>query len=302
MSVSYTEVKEKELLQKGVTYGIKEFVHAKVEPWITSRLPYPIDHQFTSCYLPKKYLHVAESIFNFEARPDDVWVVGFPKSGTTWLSNIVWQLQHNFDLSAEFLPPDYMYLEDTLHFDDSDDNKSDEFFQNMKTASDRQLDKIANSASPRLIKSHLPAHFLPIDVWTIKPKLICVHREVKDVCCSMFHMFRHSRSIKYKGSIEDCFDCFLNDHVLYGPFHAHVKSYQQLQHFDHVLILTYEEMLANPIAETKRISEFLNYTHSDDQLKQLVDHVSFRSMLSKNKCKWISDNTSKDYVYVCILR
>lgn len=116
MSISFIDVIDKEALRKSTTHGIKKYVSAKVEPCITNQLPFPSDYEFSSCYLPKKYLQVADSIFNVEIRPDDVWVVAFQKAGSTWMSNIVWQLQQNLDFSADFLRPAHMYMEIMLNF------------------------------------------------------------------------------------------------------------------------------------------------------------------------------------------
>ncbi len=35
-------------------------------------------------WMPKEFMTVYERVYNFEVRPDDVWILTYPKCGTTW--------------------------------------------------------------------------------------------------------------------------------------------------------------------------------------------------------------------------
>lgn len=52
---------------------------------------------------PKKYMYPlnfvkhANQLYNFEAREDDIWVVTFARSGTTWTQELVWMIANDLD-------------------------------------------------------------------------------------------------------------------------------------------------------------------------------------------------------------
>ena len=41
---------------------------------------------------------LADRIYDMEVREDDVWIVSYPKSGTTWAIETVWMVINDVDL------------------------------------------------------------------------------------------------------------------------------------------------------------------------------------------------------------
>lgn len=99
----------------------------------------------------------------------------------------------------------------------------------------------------------------------------------------MPHYFRGSTHLGYKGSMEDLFDAIFNDHIIYGPHFSHVNSCKVLEKMDNVLLLKFEDLISDKFAELKKICKFLNYPHSDDELKQLVENTTFDKMKERYK-------------------
>ncbi|XP_077529892.1 uncharacterized protein LOC144142337 isoform X5 [Haemaphysalis longicornis] len=130
-----------------------------------------------------------------KARPDDIFVVSFPKTGTTWVQEIVYLIATGLDFgsaSERNLEQRFPFLE--------------YFYPGVST--------IESSPDVRLIKTHLPYSLLPDSVHTENPKIIYVMRNPKDVCVSLFHFTRLIKETGYEGSFGDFFRSFLKGH---GP-------------------------------------------------------------------------------------
>lgn len=183
-----------------------------------------------------------------------------------------------------FNSPDIDYFDAPFYFEnDGDDVEITKYVQQK----DKMIDELDALPSPRMIKSHLPAYLLPRQIWTVKPKLIYIIRNPKDAAVSYYHMARNNL-IPNNGTMSEFLEYFRNDLVIFGPYHQHFSSYNQLQHLKHLLILTYEDLSTNTFENIKKISEFLECSYSDDQLKQLIDYVSFGKM--KNKVEYDTKN------------
>ncbi|KAL1376097.1 hypothetical protein pipiens_004507 [Culex pipiens pipiens] len=185
------------------------------------------------------YLPLAERIRNFQVFEDDVWVVTFPKCGTTWTQEMVWLLNNglNFERARKLsLDERFPFLELTgaltLYGGDT-------------------VTDVERLPRPRHIKSHLPAMLLPDAVWTVRPKIIYVSRGPKDAATSFYHHYRNI--VGYDGPREDFFNAFLSDNLIYAPFGGHAADYWKLRDERNVLFLSYEQMkrdLKKVIAKT----------------------------------------------------
>ena len=49
---------------------------------------------------PTGYLGYEKEIRELEVRSDDVWISSFPKCGTTWTQEMVWNIMNNVDLDT----------------------------------------------------------------------------------------------------------------------------------------------------------------------------------------------------------
>ena len=56
-------------------------------------------------FFPSKYLQAAQHYWDFESRPDDVWVATFPRSGTTWTQELVWMIANDLDYEGSQRTP-----------------------------------------------------------------------------------------------------------------------------------------------------------------------------------------------------
>ncbi|CAI9556997.1 unnamed protein product [Staurois parvus] len=202
-----------------------------------------------------------ENVQRFQAREDDLLLVTYPKSGTTWISEIVDRMcRDTSDRETKDIFQRVPYLE---------------FAMPGNTSGTELLDK---QDFPRIIKTHLSAETLPLSFWEKNCKIIYVSRNVKDVAVSFYHFHRMATHLPESGSWEEFLEKFIKGNVEYGSWSDHVRSWWKRRQQRNILYLSYEDMLEDLRREIQKVMMFLGKDLSDEVLDDIQRHTTFSVM------------------------
>lgn len=196
-----------------------------------------------------------EEAINYTPRDDDLFVVTYPKNGTTWTQQIVYCLLNDGQPTKE--------AQDLF--------KKSPFLEVSGTSC------LLNRDDTRVtsIKSHLPYDLMPKNV---KSKYIVVMRNPKDTVVSFYHHTKGLRSLYdfEKGSFDDYFELFMEGGVDYGDYFDWILSWLPHQNDSNVCLLTYERMKSHPEESIKKLASFIGLGDkvNDSEFLDKVIHAS----------------------------
>jgi hypothetical protein len=190
---------------------------------------------------------------DYEGSPDDIFIVTYPKSGTTWLQMIVYQL--TTDGAMDFAHIDHVspFLETTLI---------------------PQGRKISDLPAPRVVKSHLPYHEIPKG----PGRYICGVRNGLDVAVSYHHHAEKYMTPLRGLSASEFFRRFMAGEVPYDSWFDHVAGWLRNKNRLNMLVVTYEELSADLEAGVKRIADFCGITIDPAAMPRILERCSFAFM------------------------
>ncbi|XP_050301971.1 sulfotransferase 1B1-like [Anthonomus grandis grandis] len=238
-------------------------------------------------FFPSGYEKEAENFYNFELRPDDVFVATFPRSGTTWTQDMVWLLCNNldYDKAAKIpLTERFPFLEFScfVHKDTKaeflQENEADpEKYKIVQEIDYPGWKTLAKTDGQRFIKTHLPFSLLPPNLTRNGCKVIYVARNPKDVAVSFYHLNRTMRTQGYTGDFEKYWDYFQNNLQPWTPYWEHIKEGWNMRHEKNVLFIFYENMNKNLRRHVEKVANFLGKSYTSEELDQLENHLKFEN-------------------------
>ena len=190
---------------------------------------------------------------SFQLYPDDVWVVSYPKCGTTWMQQIVKLIRNNGQQDDIKIRLSLPWLESN------------------------ELVDFNCTIQPRGFKSHMPYNRLPCgppDESTCK--YIYVARNPKDVAVSFYY---HTKAIFFPNIDKETFwSKFVNGELEFGNFFDHVLSWWKHRDDKNVLFLKYEDMKKDLVGCVSTIASFIEADISSDVITKIAHQTTFDNM------------------------
>lgn len=200
-----------------------------------------------------------------EFNENDIFIVGYPKSGNTWMQSLITGLLYGIDTS--FLP-------DKLAQEVVPDVHARKFYKRFGTI------------------NFFKSHHLPQQKYK---RVIYIVREGKDAMTSYYF---YLKNLGYNISIEEM--VYKKKGIFPSLWHEHVRMWIDNPFKSQILYIKYEDLLKSPLTVLKKICEFSGIERSDELLKRVIEGNSFEKMKLKAKIyggmghkDWIGDKGIK---------
>lgn len=186
-----------------------------------------------------------------ETAAEDIFLVGYPRSGSTWLQNLLVGIE--FGLNPQYTP-------DSLVQDLIPDIYYKQYYRRYVT--------------PMYFKSHS----LPDPGYH---KVIYLIRDGRDALVSYYH---YLKIVKGQAELMD----MINDRDLFpSQWHKHVSAWTLNPFHAEILLIRYEDMVLNPLIQLNRICGFIGRERNQSFLKDIANNTTFSKMREKeNRSGW----------------
>ena len=194
----------------------------------------------------------------FIVEDGDIFVVTYPRSGTTWTEQMVHLLLNNGEQGEQRITDAVPWLETLPH-------RPNGMIEFLKTLPKR-----------RRFTSHLPHPLMP-PLKNKTAKIVYVARNPKDVAISTY--FHNQSKGGYEGTWEEHFQEFLNGDVGFGSYFDHILPWWEVSQKDErILFMKYEDMKHDHAGNVAKLASFLDIQADSQLINTIVTLSSFKSM------------------------
>ncbi|XP_069810245.1 sulfotransferase 6B1-like isoform X1 [Dendropsophus ebraccatus] len=205
-------------------------------------------------------LETFQALEVFEPREDDLLVVTYPKNGTNWVIQILYEivaLVHNRERG----------LDATM----------------IEFGNPEVLARFKDRPSPRIFSTHLQFQAIPKSFFEKKVKMLLVLRNPKDTAVSFYNFHNNLPALPSY----DCWDLFFKDYidgnVCFGEYFDFVSAWEKHFNQETMMAITFEEIKLDFPTAVRKISEFFRLPLSEEQIHLVAKNTSFNSMKEKSE-------------------
>uniref|UniRef100_A0A8D0BCE3 Sulfotransferase n=1 Tax=Salvator merianae TaxID=96440 RepID=A0A8D0BCE3_SALMN len=219
------------------------------------------------------FAKVMTEVENFEAHPGDLLISTYPKSGTTWISEVIDMIYKEGDTEKCRQEPIYMRVP---------------FLEFAVPEVPKGIELLRKAPRPCLIKTHLPVQLLPKSFWEKDCKMIYVARNAKDVLVSYYHFYQMAKVHPDPGTWDEFLEKFMAGDVAFGSWYDHVKDWWDKRKEQRMLYLFYEDLKEDPQREIRKVMEFLERPPDAQLVEKIAKHTSFKEMSQNQMANYTS--------------
>ncbi|XP_075059707.1 sulfotransferase 6B1-like isoform X4 [Mixophyes fleayi] len=115
-----------------------------------------------------------------------------------------------------------------------------------------------------------------------KYEILLILRNPKDAAVSYYHFTNSNPVLPTYSSWDLFFKDFISGNIIYGSYFDHVLGWEKLTDDANILALTFEDMKMDFSAEIRKISDFYGLFLTDEQIQDVQNKTTFKSMKDKS--------------------
>ncbi|XP_032636894.1 sulfotransferase 6B1-like [Chelonoidis abingdonii] len=212
-----------------------------------------------------------QALDSFEARSDDVILVGYPKNGSNWLGQVLNDLEITAAKYTEQEINERMNISNELLILPRLEFGDPEKFKRMKELPSR-----------RIIVTHLSPQVLPKSIFKSKAKILLLVRNPKDTAVSYFHFYNNMPTLPSFSSWDEYFTAFMHGKLCWGSYFDYLVEWNKHMDDENIMVITYEELKENQTLGLKKIADFFGFFVSGEEIQMVAEKSSFEAMKEKS--------------------